>query len=552
MALLKDLTVYGATNLLSDTFTKNVYADGFYHNSHRNNDSVLLAGGGYKLESSLSVSYAANADNADTVDYLHATTSGSLLYKYNHNATIETSTITSEDYWYATISFTGRSYINELTKSIITATYSNIQGIVYLDTYAYNGSWYAFTTNYNGCNIVGMAVKTQNKPIYYIKLKKPVTFSGNLPNGNITVSSTYDFTISVSTTPPDGVTFTSVNCPGFTNLHNVSNLYWANLGIQNTSSTTTTPQFTRIGLGTTIDSSYSINAASSIKINDGYCIRIGVPGGAGSNNRVNYLSAGSGYSNASGRYGVKVLACDQSDCQSGLGQDVVTPNGWSNSYNFCLIGGNSSSDVGYISFATHKVNSTVYRYLGGFKDNVGTIIFKVMGDIYGDYFNSTISDEDTITVGSIYVRNNSDDFIRRMSLSKFSEIMSTNIRDTEIISFPKTLKITEAWMNTGITTALTDFPEGNGTYAVQISHGALSGNDGTESIYSGIMTIYTGTDGSNTEEVILHRGGKGDVKRVYLRIKQTPTSSGYCNIEIAASSTWSAAVEVTFKFRKLI
>ena len=47
MALLKDLIVFGATNLVSDTFGNNIFANGFHHNDHDNDDHVLLAGGGH-------------------------------------------------------------------------------------------------------------------------------------------------------------------------------------------------------------------------------------------------------------------------------------------------------------------------------------------------------------------------------------------------------------------------------------------------------------------------------------------------------------------------
>ena len=53
MALLKDLTVFGATNLISDTFANNIWSNGFHHNAHDNNDAVLLAGGGYQAINTL-------------------------------------------------------------------------------------------------------------------------------------------------------------------------------------------------------------------------------------------------------------------------------------------------------------------------------------------------------------------------------------------------------------------------------------------------------------------------------------------------------------------
>lgn len=47
--------------------------------------------------------------------------------------------------------------------------------------------------------------------------------------------------------------------------------------------------------------------------------------------------------------------------------------------------------------------------------------------IYATYYNSNIGNEDGITLGSVYVRNNSDNWIRRMSYSKFVENMGTSL-----------------------------------------------------------------------------------------------------------------------------
>ena len=172
------------------------------------------------------------------------------------------------------------------------------------------------------------------------------------------------------------------------------------------------------------------------------------------------------------------------------------------------------------------------------------------GYVYATYYNSNISDENNITIGSVYVRNTSDNWIRRMSLSTF--VSKINEDDTKTIT--KSLKVTEAWMDTGITTEGGNFPKGNGTYIVQISHGHLdSGNDGYASIYSGVMTIYTGTNATDqTEEVILHRSGHASAKRLYLRTITTASSAAYCKIQIAAATAWGKAADVTFKFRKMI
>ena len=102
-----------------------------------------------------------------------------------------------------------------------------------------------------------------------------------------------------------------------------------------------------------------------------------------------FISAGSGYSVNSGKYGVKILACDQSDCQSGLGQDCGSSSTYKDAngvatvnypYDFWVIGGNNPSKTqGYISFGFHTVNEKDYKRVGMF-DFAGN--FYVAGDIY--------------------------------------------------------------------------------------------------------------------------------------------------------------------------
>jgi len=175
------------------------------------------------------------------------------------------------------------------------------------------------------------------------------------------------------------------------------------------------------------------------------------------------------------------------------------------------------------------------------------------GNISGARYYSEISDEN-IDIGSVYIKNTTDDAIRRISLSNFISKITSLVDTEDTVEFKdKSLKVTETWMDTGITTAAANFPKGNGTYAVQISHGTLNnGSDSWPAIYSGIITIYNGTNGSYTDEVILHRSGHEGGKRLYLRTIQTTSSTGYCKIQIAASANFGANASLTFKFRKLI
>ena len=132
--------------------------------------------------------------------------------------------------------------------------------------------------------------------------------------------------------------------------------------------------------------------AHVMDITDDGAIHLGTPGAAGTDSSPKYVSCGPGYSTSSGRYGLRFLVCDQADAQTGLGQDLVTPTGYSNAFNLCIAGGRSSGGEGYISFCDHAVNSTSYRYLGGFRDGNGSVLFQVMGTIYATGAITALSD----------------------------------------------------------------------------------------------------------------------------------------------------------------
>ena len=126
------------------------------------------------------------------------------------------------------------------------------------------------------------------------------------------------------------------------------------------------------------------------------------------------------------------------------------------------------------------------------------------------------------------------------------------IANGKIKTFTYSLKVTQSWTDTGIVMNTTNFPDGNGCYAVYIDATAV--NDGTDlwaRVYSGVMSVYTGSsNATNTEEVILHSAGHASAKRLYLRVSQQASSNN--KIQVAASADFSVAKSLVFKFRKLI
>lgn len=127
--------------------------------------------------------------------------------------------------------------------------------------------------------------------------------------------------------------------------------------------------------------------------------------------------------------------------------------------------------------------------------------------------------------------------------------LKTEELSNNLTTITKSLKVTQAWMDTGITS--TNLPA-NGTYIVQVQ---VSANDGTGNMYncynSGVMSWYRdGTNDTDTDEIILHRSGHAYGKTIYLRTVMQ--SSGVLKLQIGASAGIGAAYTYTFKFKRII
>lgn len=128
-------------------------------------------------------------------------------------------------------------------------------------------------------------------------------------------------------------------------------------------------------------------------------------------------------------------------------------------------------------------------------------------------------------------------------------MLKTDELSNNLTTITKSLNVTQAWMDTGITS--TNLPA-NGTYIVQVQ---VNANDGTGTMYncysSGVMSWYRdGTNDTDTDEIILHRSGHAYGKTIYLRTVMQ--SSGVLKLQIGASTGIGAAYTYTFKFKRII
>lgn len=157
-----------------------------------------------------------------------------------------------------------------------------------------------------------------------------------------------------------------------------------------------------------------------------------------------------------------------------------------------------------------------------------------------------------VTAAGYKKTNSSDSYVLlggggHKAVSDF--MLKTEELSNNLTTITKSLNVTQAWMDTGITS--TNLPA-NGTYIVQVQ---VNANDGTENMWhcynSGIMSWYRdGTNDTDTDEIILHRSGHAYGKTIYLRTVMQ--NSGVLKLQIGASTGIGATYTYTFKFKRII
>ena len=157
-----------------------------------------------------------------------------------------------------------------------------------------------------------------------------------------------------------------------------------------------------------------------------------------------------------------------------------------------------------------------------------------------------------VTAAGYKKTNSSDSYVLlggggHKAVSDF--MLKTEELSNNLTTITKSLNVTQAWMDTGITS--TNLPA-NGTYIVQVQ---VSANDNTGAMWycynSGVMSWYRdGTNDTDTDEIILHRSGHAYGKTIYLRTVMQ--SSGVLKLQIGASAGIGAACTYTFKFKRII
>ena len=107
----------------------------------------------------------------------------------------------------------------------------------------------------------------------------------------------------------------------------------------------------------------------------------------------NWISAGGGYSTGSGKSGLKIIACEQADCVSGLGQDCG-----GGPYELSIITGASTTGDARIRFLSHKVASpATYTKMAELQANGNFVCTSINGFTIGTSVPANAKFTDTNT-----------------------------------------------------------------------------------------------------------------------------------------------------------
>lgn len=183
--------------------------------------------------------------------------------------------------------------------------------------------------------------------------------------------------------------------------------------------------------------------------------------------------------------------------------------------------------------------------------NTGSTLANPGSAVNSLYMHGIIRATSTIT-GSGFVKSGSSDSYVLLGggghklVSDF--MLKTDELSNNLTTITKSLNVTQAWMDTGITS--TNLPA-SGTYIVQVQVSANDTGNMWNCYSSGVMSWYKdGTNDTETDEIILHRSGHAYGKTIYLRTVMQ--SSGVLKLQIGASSGIGKAYTYTFKFKRII
>lgn len=210
---------------------------------------------------------------------------------------------------------------------------------------------------------------------------------------------------------------------------------------------------------------------------------------------------------------------------------------------------------------TGVYSTTISDYFGlTLKTGSGNLSINSSGNVgigttnpsYKLHVNGTVYASSTTTSSGFKKSGSSDSYLLlggggHKAVSDF--MLKSDELSNNITTITKSLNVTTSWMDTGING--TDLS--TGTYIIQLSPNFNGTGNLWYCYFSGVMSWYSGnTNDSETDEILLHRGGHAYHNTLYLRTVQTTSGSGGMKLQIAASSSIGSTQNYTFKFKRII
>lgn len=214
--------------------------------------------------------------------------------------------------------------------------------------------------------------------------------------------------------------------------------------------------------------------------------------------------------------------------------DKYSSNVWVSDQNF----DSNTWGTGYLLLSTANYNNYAPTLTGSGASGTWSI------NITGNAATATSSSSSTYatTAGAL----------TSMNISQFTNDSGYMTPTSSTFSYTASLTLTSSWQNTGVNSAnLT----GSGVYIVACNVNDYGVGGGQYNCtYTGMMYWFAGgTNGSNTNEIILHHTGHADNGRyIYLRTINTVSADGKTYLQISGNGTNSGASNYQFTFKKLL
>lgn len=210
---------------------------------------------------------------------------------------------------------------------------------------------------------------------------------------------------------------------------------------------------------------------------------------------------------------------------------ITSENIGSQSVNYANSAGNADTVDGQNFSYSNESNSPTY--LWGTNSN-GTSFLAARGSISVNYASSAGNADNADTVDNKHA----------------SDFAASNCGVWPTRSFTKSLAPTTSWQDTGITT--NDLSDGEGAYLIFLNPNHSNGNDGWVPRYAGLFSNMSGTNGYETEEIILQASSHASYKRLFLRFINTPNTLGYRKLQIRAASNYTSSYNMIFNIRRIV